>query len=179
MLVPNTNTRARCTGDDESAPKSRDSTRRRCTARSRSAHRSRMAPLLARQEERERDRLLAGHGRTRSRVETTTSRRALARLRAAKPCLYACVYWPSLQKINYGGASRTPVAEGGGALWKARRSISPREKSGEKSSVGSAPRGVSALGSRAAGRNSGRTRAISPGACRGSLWFARIPTLAA
>ena len=32
MLVPNTNTRARCTGDDESAPKTRDSTRRRCTA---------------------------------------------------------------------------------------------------------------------------------------------------
>ena len=31
-----TNTRrARCTGDDESAPKTRDSTRRRCTARSR------------------------------------------------------------------------------------------------------------------------------------------------
>ena len=30
MLVPNTNTRARCTGDDESAPKTRDSTRRRC-----------------------------------------------------------------------------------------------------------------------------------------------------
>jgi hypothetical protein len=29
MLVPNTNTRARCTGDDESAPKTRDSTRRR------------------------------------------------------------------------------------------------------------------------------------------------------
>ena len=29
-------------------------------------------------------------------LETTTSRRALARLRAAKPCLYACVYWPSL-----------------------------------------------------------------------------------
>ena len=56
---------------------------------------------------------------------------------------------------------------------------SPREKSGEKSSVGSASRGVSALGSRAAGRNSGRTRAISPGTCRGSLWFARIPTLAA
>ena len=26
MLVPNTNTRARCTGDDESAPKTRDST---------------------------------------------------------------------------------------------------------------------------------------------------------
>ena len=47
--------------------------------------------------------------------------------------------------VFYGGASRTPVAEGGGALWKARRSISPREKSGEKSSVGSAPRGVSAL----------------------------------
>ena len=47
---------------------------------------------------------------------------------------------------SLGGASRTPVAEGGGALWKARRSISPREKSGEKSSVGSAPRGVSALG---------------------------------
>ena len=81
--------------------------------------------------------------------------------------------------VFYGGASRTPVAEGGGALWKARRSISPREKSGEKSSVGSAPRGVSALESRAAGRNSGRTRAISPGTCRGSLWFARIPTLAA
>ena len=35
MLVPNTNTRARCTGDDESAPKTRDSTRRRCNARSR------------------------------------------------------------------------------------------------------------------------------------------------
>ena len=35
MLAPNTNTRARCTGDDESAPKTRDSTRRRCTARSR------------------------------------------------------------------------------------------------------------------------------------------------
>ena len=35
MLVPNTNTRARCTGDDESAPKTRDSTRRRCKARSR------------------------------------------------------------------------------------------------------------------------------------------------
>jgi len=34
MLVPNTNTRARCTGDDESAPKTRDSTRlRRCTSR--------------------------------------------------------------------------------------------------------------------------------------------------
>ena len=32
MLVPNTNTRARCTGDDESAPKTRDSTRRRCIA---------------------------------------------------------------------------------------------------------------------------------------------------
>ena len=32
MLVPNTNTRARCTGDDESAPKTRDSTRRRCNA---------------------------------------------------------------------------------------------------------------------------------------------------
>ena len=32
MLVPNTNTRARCTGDDECAPKTRDSTRRRCTA---------------------------------------------------------------------------------------------------------------------------------------------------
>ena len=48
--------------------------------------------------------------------------------------------------ITFGGASRTPVAEGGGALWKARRSISPREKSGEKSSVGSAPRGGSALG---------------------------------
>ena len=31
MLVPNTNTRARCTGDDESAPKTRDSARRRCT----------------------------------------------------------------------------------------------------------------------------------------------------
>ena len=36
----------------------------------------------------------------------------------------------------YGGASRTPVAEGGGALWKARRSISPREKSGEKTQCG-------------------------------------------
>ena len=47
----------------------------------------------------------------------------------------------------FGGASRTPVAEGGGALWKARRSISPREKSGEKSSVGSAQRGGSALDS--------------------------------
>jgi hypothetical protein len=35
MLVPNTNTRARSTGDDESAPKTRDSTRRRCNARSR------------------------------------------------------------------------------------------------------------------------------------------------
>ena len=35
ILVPNTNTRARCTGDDESAPKTRDSTRRRCNARSR------------------------------------------------------------------------------------------------------------------------------------------------
>jgi len=34
MLVPETNTRVRCTGDDESAPKTRDSTRRRCTARS-------------------------------------------------------------------------------------------------------------------------------------------------
>ena len=33
MLVPNTNTRARCTGDDERAPKTRDSTRRRCIAR--------------------------------------------------------------------------------------------------------------------------------------------------
>ena len=30
MLVPDTNTRAQCTGDDESAPKTRDSTRRRC-----------------------------------------------------------------------------------------------------------------------------------------------------
>ena len=37
---------------------------------------------------------------------------------------------------GYGGASRTPVAEGGGALWKARRSISPREKSGEKTQCG-------------------------------------------
>ena len=34
MLVPKTNTRVRCTGDDESAPKTRDSTRRRCIARS-------------------------------------------------------------------------------------------------------------------------------------------------
>ena len=37
-----------------------------------------------------------GRTRTKSRVETTNSRRALARLRAAKPGLYACVYWPSL-----------------------------------------------------------------------------------
>ena len=29
LLVPNTNARARCTGDDESAPKTRDSTRYR------------------------------------------------------------------------------------------------------------------------------------------------------
>ena len=46
----------------------------------------------------------------------------------------------------FGGASRTPVAEGGGALWPARRSISPREKNGEKRSVGSVPRRGSALG---------------------------------
>ena len=32
-----------------------------------------------------------GRTRTKSRVETTNSRRALARLRAAKPCLYAGV----------------------------------------------------------------------------------------
>ena len=37
---------------------------------------------------------------------------------------------------DIGGASRTPVAEGGGALWKARRSISPREKNGEKTQCG-------------------------------------------
>ena len=30
--------------------------------------------------------------------------------------------------LPFGGASRTPVAEGGGALCRARRSISPREK---------------------------------------------------
>ena len=36
------------------------------------------------------------------RVETTTSRRALARLRAAKPCLYACVYWLSLPLLVAG-----------------------------------------------------------------------------
>ena len=35
MLVPETNTRVQCTGDDESAPKTRDSTRRSCIARSR------------------------------------------------------------------------------------------------------------------------------------------------
>ena len=34
-----------------------------------------------------------------------------------------------------GGASRTPVAEGGGALWKARRSISPREKKRREKAV--------------------------------------------
>ena len=31
-------------------------------------------------------------------------------------------------KLHFGGASRTPVAEGGGALCRARRSISPHEK---------------------------------------------------
>ena len=35
-----------------------------------------------------------------------------------------------------GGASRTPVAEGGGALWKARRSISPREKKRRETQCG-------------------------------------------
>ena len=52
--------------------------------------------------------------------------------------------WGPRSASVFGGASRTPVAEGGGALWKARRSISPREKSGEKSS-GQCPRGGSAL----------------------------------
>ena len=51
----------------------------------------------------------------------------------------------SIVSADYGGASRTPVAEGGGALWRARRSISPREKSGEFGSVGSAPSSGRAL----------------------------------
>ena len=80
---------------------------------------------------------------------------------------------------SLGGASRTPVAEGGGALWKARRSISPREENGEKTQCGQCATRSQRPWMRAAGRNSGRTRAISPGTCRGSLWFARIPTLAA
>ena len=80
----------------------------------------------------------------------------------------------------FGGASRTSVAEGGGALWKARRSISPREKSGEKSSVGSAPRGVSALDcALQVAIVVVRERSHLERVCRGSLWFARIPTLAA
>ena len=44
-----------------------------------------------------------------------------------------------------GGASRTPVAEGGGALCRARRSISPREKKRRVGSVGSAPSSGRAL----------------------------------
>ncbi len=52
--------------------------------------------------------------------------------------------WTSSGSL-FGGASRTPVAEGGGALCKARRSISPREKSGEFGSVGSAPSSGRAL----------------------------------
>ena len=46
---------------------------------------------------------------------------------------------------NFGGASRTPVAEGGGALWRARRSIYHPAKKGAHLAVwGTAPAGVAA-----------------------------------
>ena len=61
---------------------------------------------------------------------------------------------------GFGGASRTPVAEGGGALWKARRSISPREKSGEKTQCGQCATRSQRPWMRAAGRPVTRLRAV-------------------
>ena len=61
---------------------------------------------------------------------------------------------------SYGGASRTPVAEGGGALWKARRSISPREKNGEKTQCGQCATRSQRPWMSAAGRPVTRLRAV-------------------
>ena len=68
------------------------------------------------------------------------------------PRVEACSY--------YGGASRTPVAEGGGALWKARRSISPREENGEKTQCGQCAERRQRPWYRAAGRPVTRSRAM-------------------
>ena len=61
---------------------------------------------------------------------------------------------------DFGGASRTPVAEGGGALWKARRSISPREKNGEKTQCGQCAERSQRPWMSAAGRPVTRSRAM-------------------
>ena len=268
MLVPNTNTRARCTGDDESAPKTRDSTRRRCTASSkrhvdrracsrrhpwgdgprpqdwRGGVRVRGAPFMSAQSSRILVQVVAHRriaapamearpcrasipqrgsiepapspafrpsrrwrpclgaprllfvwfaGRRNPRLAVVPVRvlaaaaavpivarrlvsrparaRALARLarlaargpaprsrtapirerhRGAAAAHTVAVVAPAAAHLltygkrqgretarnSLGGASRTPVAEGGGALWKARRSISPREENGEKTQCG-------------------------------------------
>ena len=83
----------------------------------------------------------------------------LSRLLALLAALVA--YAPVLRYtyIN-GGASRTPVAEGGGALWKARRSISPREKNGEKTQCGQCAERRQRPWMSAAGRPVTRLRAV-------------------
>ena len=99
--------------------------------------------------------LIRLRARARARARTRTRTRAHAHTHAHTcshvcslllPCLallpYLCHWTPVVLAVSrpcYGGASRTPVrelAEGGGALWKARQSISPREKSGEKTQCG-------------------------------------------
>ena len=81
--------------------------------------------------------------------------------------------------VGYGGASRTSVVEGGGALWRARRSISPREKRRPLGGVGQSPARCHRPSRRRPGGTNGRMRALSPGACRGSLGLGRIKALAA
>ena len=81
--------------------------------------------------------------------------------------------------LCYGGASRTSVVEGGGALWRARRSISPREKRRPLGGVGQSPARCHRPSRRRPGGTNGRMRALSPGACRGSLGLGRIKALAA
>ena len=75
--------------------------------------------------------------------------------------------------------ARTSVVEGGGALWRARRSISPREKRRPLGGVGHCARPLSPSSGRRPVRTNGRTRALSPGACRESHGLGRIKALAA
>ena len=63
------------------------------------------------------------------------------------------------EATGFGGASRTSVVEGGGALWRARRSISPREKRRPLGGGGSAPARCHRPWMDAAGRPVTRLRA--------------------
>ena len=61
---------------------------------------------------------------------------------------------------RFGGASRTSVVEGGGALWRARRSISPREKRRPLGGGGSAPARCLRPSRRRPGPRTRRQRAV-------------------